>query len=268
MLQHNDDYEETEAPLERVEHPRFYDLRGRLSKSYGEGVPELQRAAGHARDADRDIARFLREHGLDAGAARGGLDAGAEGGGGPSVLGRMREGLDRTAQLLGLKTEQPYYPPGMAGSGGGGSEAEGPSLADRLSAAWRSMPGASRLFTSEHAAAEEEARHEGARYAVGGKEYTYDELASELAKVRRRRGTGVVKWWWGRRCLSCSCPKSPHLRLRARAQAAGVTDRTLIDRIADTLETLHIKRTPPIKALARDIAERSPHIDVEGAWPA
>jgi hypothetical protein len=189
LQHHGNDYDEVhtvEAPLERVEHPRFYDLRGRLSKSYGEGVPELQRAAGHAQAADRDIARFLREHGLDAGADRAGLEY--EEGGGPSVLGCMREGLDRTAQLLGLKTEQPYYAPGLAGSGGGGGEAgaEGLSLADRLSAAWRSMPASSRLFTSEHAAAEEEARHEsgGERYAVGGKEYTYGELASELAKVR------------------------------------------------------------------------------------
>lgn len=50
-------------------------------------------------------------------------------------------------------------------------------------------------------------------------------------------------------------------------QAAGVTDRSLVDRIADTLEMLHVKRTPPVKALARDIAEKAPHIDVEGEYP-
>ena len=159
---------EYEQPPEQVEHPRFFDLRSRFGKKYDEGEPTIRQA--HKRSADRDIQAWMREHGLDTSA----VDTGeAE----TSVLGRMREGLDRTAQALGIKTEQPYQPPAFADRAGEGAS----NLAERLKSAWASihMRGA-----AENAAAEDEASSEQPeKYTIGGKEYSYNDLANELAKV-------------------------------------------------------------------------------------
>lgn len=91
----------------------------------------------------------------------------------------MKESLDRTAQALGLKTEQPYQPPAMSDRMGEGFS----DLQQRLRHTWDAMKPYS--FTSEHAAAEEEASAEkGETYSIGGRDYSYSELATELAKVR------------------------------------------------------------------------------------
>lgn len=118
----------------------------------------------------------------------------------------MKEGLSRGAERLGLKTEEPYH------TGEGEAEA-GSTLADRLTSSWASLRGHA---SEEHAAAADEASEEHARFHVGDRDVSYDQLAAELAK------------------------------------AAGVIDRSLVDRMKDVLETLHVKRVPPAKVSRSD----------------